>query len=144
MLRSCRIEEPFNKLPPDGPLQKIKPPGQVNREVLNSEKVFLKSENVNKDIEYLQKELEKSREREQFLREELIVFDIQMSARIINEQDKIILELRDRLQEGTLGDLEYLDELKGEADVLAWSSELVLSQDELVESPSMDDVKEMF
>lgn len=63
-----------------------------------------------------------------------------MSARIINEQDKIIAELRDRVQEGTLTDFEYLDELKGEADALVWSSELMLSQDELGDSPSMDDI----
>lgn len=63
-----------------------------------------------------------------------------MSARIINEQDKIIAELRDRVQEGTLADFEYLDELKGEADALVWSSELMLSQDEPGDSPSMDDI----
>ena len=73
MLRGCKIEEPFNKLPPDGPLQKIKPPGQVSREVLNPQKAFGRSESGSKDVEYLEKELEKYREREEFLKEELVV-----------------------------------------------------------------------
>lgn len=74
MLKTSKLTEPFNKLPPDGPLQKIKPPGQLGKEVLpNSQKSFVRSENVMNDVEFLQKELEKCREREQFLREELIV-----------------------------------------------------------------------
>ena len=38
MLDSCKLEEPFNKLPPDGPLQKIKVPGQFRRDSSHSPK----------------------------------------------------------------------------------------------------------
>lgn len=63
-----------------------------------------------------------------------------MSAKIISEQDKIISELRSKLNEGMMDDLNYLENLKNEADILAWSSELMLSQDEVGDSPSMDDI----
>lgn len=134
MLDSCKLEEPFNKLPPDGPLQKIKVPGQYRRDSSHSPKPAndyqrdsqdsrdfqnlsdYKSSNLlsyqmssidskgsnrsngsralpdsrsspapsqiplpNKSIqsaslEYLQRELEKSKERESLLREELMVW----------------------------------------------------------------------
>ena len=63
-----------------------------------------------------------------------------MSAKIISEQDKIISELRSKLNDGMMDDLNYLENLKNEADILAWSSELMLSQDEVGDSPSMDDI----
>jgi hypothetical protein len=139
MLESAKLDEPFNKLPPDGPLQKIKISSQVRRDSTHSPKP-LKSEVKVSSVELISRELEKSKQREKLLREELMVRNRKMSARIINEQDKIIAELREKVKDGMMDDLNYLEGLKNEADILAWSSELMLSQDEPGDPPSMDDI----
>ena len=71
MLVNGAISEPFNKLPPDGPLQKgifkISKENCIKNQSKNS------NENPSLSIEELQKELKKSHEREKFLRDELMV-----------------------------------------------------------------------
>ena len=63
-----------------------------------------------------------------------------MSAQIINEQDKIILELREKMSSEEDPDLLYLDNFKNAATFLAWSSREILSTENTEESPSMDEI----
>ena len=136
MLNTQHLSEPFTKLPPDGPLQKLN--------IHISKCLVLDSKPVKNllppqlTIEELQKELMKSQEREQFLHEELLVVYIQMSARIISEQDRVISLLTKNDKEPS--DIEYLDDLKQQATFLAWSSEMLFSTEHTEESPSVDEI----
>lgn len=133
------LSEPFSKLPPDGPLQKLNIP-KYNFPLAKENFPMSVPKNFEEKltIEDLKKEILKYQERERFLREELLVFSNQTSARVISEQDKLISQLASNPE----SDIEYLDNLKSQANFLAWSSEMFFSTSNTEESPSMDDISQ--
>lgn len=168
MIRKGRFEEPFHKMPPDGPLPKL--PNLYISDVnnLNFKKKLNKDYNLpsfeversnpspifepfavtnqnllngeNSQIQILKLELVKSRQREQQLKDELLA-----SAKIINEQDQLLQELRDELGESRRSRntearspkeiFNYFDEFQRETHRLSAEADAILSDKINVDTP---------
>lgn len=149
MLDLGKLEEPFNKLPPDGALPKLDSTKLSLISKTHSAKTMKFMEISNcatptskgpSEVEELKKEVERYKLREKQLKSELLA-----SARIINHQDKLIQELRIELEQNKLGSpkdfLEFKDVLDSETDRFYNES---LDLDSGGESPSIGDIESPF
>ena len=147
MLKSNKLEGPFLKLPPDGPIQNLSievPSMKSSKPKISFKPKQEKNEESDKEnassIESLKIELKKSHERENFLKKELLVNTNQISAHLINEQDQIISSLKEKLNQSTSEDLFYLDSLETKAKILSLNNYMLINEDWVQEYSSIHEI----